>query len=106
MSVYVDDTFEAVPRTSQARRCGNKWCHMFADTNEELESMARRVGMKPQWIQNVGMGRHREHYDLVPSRRAAAVKAGAIEIDKQGYKEFLRRHASAGLFNVLYGEQP
>jgi hypothetical protein len=50
---------------------------MFADTLEELHAMAGKIGMKRSWFQN-----HRllPHYDLVPSRRAVAIRLGAVEV--------------------------
>jgi hypothetical protein len=61
---------------------------MTADTREELDAMALAIGLKPQWIQCEG--RWSEHYDLTLSRRAAAVRAGAIEVDSmQHTKDFL-----------------
>jgi hypothetical protein len=51
---------------------------MFADEAdcEELHAMARRIGMHRSWFQG-------DHYDLVPPRRAAAVKLGAVEVDRR-----------------------
>lgn len=56
---------------------------MTADTEEELHAFAARLGLKRSWYQ-VG-GRkvwhwYLSHYDLVPSKRALAVKLGAQEI--------------------------
>lgn len=53
-------------------------CHMSADTLEELHLAASKIGMKRSWFQDKGDGF--PHYDLVASRRAAAVKNGAIEV--------------------------
>lgn len=61
MSVYVDDMFL------------DGWCHMMADTDEELEGIARELKLKPRW-------RHGDHYDVRPRKRALAVKMGAIEV--------------------------
>lgn len=55
-------------------------CHMFADTDEELEDMARKIGLSPAWIQkpreSIG-----PHYDISKSKRAWAVLNGAIACD-------------------------
>jgi len=59
-----------------------KSCHMFADTEAELHAMAAKVGMKLSWFQP-WKGRSVPHYDLVPSRRAAAVKYGAKEVGRE-----------------------
>lgn len=82
MAVYVDIPFTAISNEAQARRAGarhgHKWCHMWADTLEELHAMADKIGMKRAWFQN-----HRllPHYDLVPTKRDAAIRHGAIEKD-------------------------
>jgi hypothetical protein len=83
LSVYVDELVaHAPPKEAQARRTGAKhgqrWCHMMADTHEELLAMARKIGLRPEWIQKEDT--HQEHFDLVPPRRAAAVAAGALEV--------------------------
>lgn len=82
MSVYVDKTFVLPSREQQAFRVGlrngHRWCHMWADTPEELHAMAKRIGMRRAWFQD---DRRLPHYDLVPSRRALALKFGAVEAD-------------------------
>ncbi len=57
-------------------RHGHQWCHLWADSLEELHAMARKIGMRPAWFQDK---QDFPHYDLVPPRRAHAVKLGAIE---------------------------
>jgi hypothetical protein len=83
MSVYVDKSFEMAASEPQAFRTGAKhghrWCHMWADTEDELHTMAKRIGMRREWFQD--NGRSLPHYDLVPTRRTAAIKIGAIETD-------------------------
>jgi len=62
--VYVD----------QVRRYDSgEWCHMSADTDAELEAFARSIGLNRR-------SKQRGHYDLRPSKRRAAVEAGAVEI--------------------------
>lgn len=51
----------------------------------ELHAMAERIGMRREWFQNKP---HYPHYDLTESLRAAAVAAGAVEVDPY---EFVRR---------------
>lgn len=65
-------------------RNGNRWCHLFADTAEELHAFAEKLGMKREW----GQG---DHYDLTPRRRAAALAAGAQEIDRKQAVALRRR---------------
>lgn len=84
MSVYVDPLFEhGGSRTFRWTRS----CHMYADTLEELHVMAAAIGMKRAWFQNKP---RLPHYDLVPARRAAAVKLGAIEHTRQQLLAFMR----------------
>ena len=76
MAVYVDDMFMAAKVANGNRSVSGRWCHMFADSREELDAMAERIGMKRAWIQNPGT--HKEHYDVTEPRRAAAIAAGAL----------------------------
>ncbi|HWA07955.1 MAG TPA: DUF4031 domain-containing protein [Opitutaceae bacterium] len=80
MSCYVDPLFVFPARNARVRRVGerhgHRWCHLWADTLEELHTMAAKIGMRPEWFQDKpGF----PHYDLVPPRREAALKLGAIE---------------------------
>lgn len=83
MSVYVDDMKAAF---------GNMvMCHMWADSDEELLAMADRIGVRRKWIQGhhvLSFGKHRNaswvHFDIALSKRALAVRAGAIETDRYG----------------------
>jgi hypothetical protein len=64
-----------------ARRVGRKWSHLWTDgTVDELHAFAAKLGMRRSWFQ----GHHADfpHYDLVPARRAMAIRLGAIEILK------------------------
>lgn len=74
MTVYVDD----MHLTELGRFGRMKMCHMIADSDEELHAMADRIGVARRWFQKPGTsGRH---YDIAMSKRALAVKAGAVEI--------------------------
>jgi hypothetical protein len=53
-------------------------CHMVADTRQELDEMADKIGVARKWIQKPGTDR--EHYDVCMSKRAKAVANGAIEL--------------------------
>ena len=56
---------------------------MVADSHEELHAFAAKIGMKRSWFQEKTSitGRDLSHYDLVPNRRAKAIRMGAIEIN-------------------------
>lgn len=70
MAVYVDN-FSASFR-------GMIMCHMTADTRAELFAMVDRIGVDRKHLQNAGTPT--EHFDISRSKRAEAVKAGAVEI--------------------------
>jgi hypothetical protein len=48
--------------------------------------MAARIGMQREWFQ-APLKSSKPHYDLTPPRRAAAVAAGAVELDRSGPEE-------------------
>lgn len=83
MSVYVDD---------MKAPFGNMiMCHMWADTDAELLDMADKIGVQRKWIQGhptLSFGKHRNaswvHFDISLTKRAIAVKLGAIETDRYG----------------------
>ncbi|ABS15042.1 DUF4031 domain-containing protein [Brucella anthropi] len=87
MSVFVDD---------MAAAFGNMlMCHMWADTDEELLTMADMIGVKRKWIQGhptLSFGKHRNaswvHFDIAKSKRALAIKLGALETDRFGPLEY------------------
>lgn len=65
-------------------------CHMLADSTEELLAMVDKIGVQRQWIQYAGTGH--EHFDICKSKRALAIRAGAIEVDHQGEVDVLKRN--------------
>jgi hypothetical protein len=74
MTVYVDKV--EIPAT--VGRHTSVWCHLVADTSEELEAFARRLRLQPSWIQHKGTWS--EHYDLTAGKRRQAVALGAVEL--------------------------
>lgn len=85
MTVYVDALFTSPSKNTQAytigTRTGHKWCHLFTDGYiEELHQFAEGLGLKRNWFQH-----HRAlpHYDIAPSKRALALRLGAIEADSK-----------------------
>lgn len=89
--IYVDQIFKARPKERQAARLGVNWCHLWSSTHdiEELIAFAQAIGMRPQWLQSP---QRFPHFDLVPRRRAAALKAGAIEYS---LRKFIREQQVA-----------
>jgi len=86
VSVYVDGLVNG-PAVF-GRRASRQWCHMIADTLDKLHAMAARIGLRRAWFQDARSG---PHYDLTPTRRSAAVAAGAAELDRRAFVEVLRR---------------
>jgi len=69
VSVFVDDMRAPFGRMVM--------CHMTADSTTELLAMANRIGVARRWLQRGGT--EWEHFDICLSKRALAVKAGAVE---------------------------
>ncbi len=90
MSVYVDD---------MKAPFGNMvMCHMWADSDDELLAMADRIGVARKWIQGhpkLSFGQHRNaswvHFDIAQTKRALAVRNGAIQTDRYGPVEHTTR---------------
>lgn len=95
MSVFVDALFECESRDAQAFRVGarngHRWCHLIADTDDELHAFASRLGMRRAWFQAPPKASH-PHYDLTPGRRAKAVALGAFEVDDRTLAQLMRAH--------------
>lgn len=89
MSVYVDRLI----RVERTRR----WpfwssCHLFADSLDELHVFAKSLGLQRQWFQHDD---RLPHYDLHPRRRAAAIRMGAIEVDRHHVAAVMRANLRA-----------
>ena len=74
MPVYVDDMRKPV----RLNRFVANWSHMYADSSEELEEMARKLELKPAWLQYGGTWK--EHYDVTDQTRTKAIKLGVISV--------------------------
>lgn len=72
MSVYVDS-----PTTYPTTIRYKTFSHMWADTEEELQAMAKSIGMKLAWHQP-SPPHSISHYDITPPKRLLAIKLGAI----------------------------
>ena len=64
-------------------------CHMLADSESELHTMADQIGIKRQWYQG-------DHYDICLAKRTLALKAGAIEITARQAAAMRRRRRETG----------
>lgn len=60
-------------------RNGHQWCHLSSTPDDEdfseVHAFAARIGMRRGWFQG-------DHYDLVASRRAQAVRLGAAQVTR------------------------
>lgn len=86
--VYVDEivTYDPKQVAPAARRFGTRWSHLTADHEEDLHAMARAIGVPRSAYQDRSPKTGKafipplRHYDLIPPRRAAAIKLGAIPV--------------------------
>lgn len=69
MSVYVDDMNARFGRMIMN--------HLYADTLAELHAMANAIGVDNRWFQDKP---GHPHYDIALSKKALAIKHGAIEV--------------------------
>jgi len=65
------------------------WCHLLADTDEELHAMAEKIGMKRIWHQPKP-DNNWSHYDVGTKRaRELALGFGAVNLEKLPVMEVL-----------------
>ncbi len=84
MTVYVDRAFIHYRRMSM--------CHMVADSIDELHAMADRIGVARHHFQGDAST---PHYDICKSKRALAVKHGAVEADRHLMVWVMRKRRAA-----------
>ena len=56
---------------------GRRWCHLTADSEEELHEFAARLGLVRQWFQTKPDRPWADHYDLPEEVRVQAIACGA-----------------------------
>lgn len=84
--IVVDPLFSTAPftRASTPRCFRNTYaCHMMSTLPGkegviELITFARRLGLRPDWIQYPNTPR--QHFDLTSAKRILAVRLGAVEV--------------------------
>jgi len=87
VTAYVDALHYYPYVHPSARKYGDYWCHLLADTEAELHAFAGRIGARRSWFQ----AHATPHYDLTPARRERAVRAGAIQIDSRKTVRLIRK---------------
>lgn len=78
MTVYVDNAYIPAKVRSGSLVHESRWCHMTADSTEELITFAVGLGLQPKYIQH--RGTWKEHFDVTESKRRLAVTKGAVEV--------------------------
>lgn len=76
MACYVDELWAC--RTTP-RWPYKKACHLVADTIDELHTFATSIGLQRSWFQQHS---RLPHYDLTASKRAVAIRAGAVTLSR------------------------
>ena len=71
MAIYVDN--------ERIRWRGKLWCHLVADSLDELHAFAAALGLKRVWFQ--GKASY-PHYDVTAGVRERALEMGAIPAGK------------------------
>ncbi len=72
MAVYVDN--------ERIEWRGKLWCHLVADSLDELHAFAARIGLRRSWFQ--GRASY-PHYDVTTDVRERALIAGALASRKR-----------------------
>lgn len=80
MSVYVDQAAHPFGRMVM--------CHMIADTPAELRDMAVAIGVQLRWFQAQAST---PHFDIALTKRARALRAGAVELERRPFVEAMKR---------------
>jgi len=90
MAVYVDAPIWELG--------GRLWCHLTADTAEELHAFAAMLGLRRSRFQSKPGRPWVDHYDIAEPKRARAVALGAVEItiEEAGAQIARKREAARG----------
>lgn len=82
MAVYVDDPIWPL--------AGRLWCHMLADSEDELHRFAAELGLKRSSYQGPPRTKN-PHYDITAFERDRAIRLGAIACTRHEIVAVLRR---------------
>jgi len=70
-----------------------RWCHLLADSEEELHKFAELIQKKRSTFQVSNNGT--PHYDLTPRQRKKAIENGAKIINKEKLKEIMGNYSGS-----------
>lgn len=87
MAVYVDD-FGVAWR-------GRRWCHLTADTTDELHEFAALLGIPKRGFHHNPARPWKDHYDLPEGVREEALRLGAKPIGRREAVRMLREKRGA-----------
>jgi chromosome condensin MukBEF complex kleisin-like MukF subunit len=88
MACYVD----SVRSYPEAGLRFTEFCHLLADTREELHALADELGIPRRFFQDHPW---RWHYDVPRHLRDRAVELGAVEVDMHRVGTLLRARKAA-----------
>jgi hypothetical protein len=95
MTVYVDDMY--LDPMGEFR--GMRMSHLIADTDDELHAMVDRIGVQRRWHQAPPKCSS-SHYDIAMTKRAQAIKAGAIPITMRQCSAMCARRRATGVLGA------
>ncbi|MEE4333712.1 hypothetical protein ALP63_200111 [Pseudomonas syringae pv. aceris] len=72
MTIYVDNV--------KIKWAGSEWCHLVADSLDELHSFASMIGLRRNWFQSSASY---PHYDIKVTVRTKAILLGAVPGTRQ-----------------------
>lgn len=87
MPVYVDDAVWPWR--------GRLWCHLMADTDDELHAFAERLGLQRVWLQHKPARPWLDHFDLPDYGREKAIILGAIPVSRAELVAVIRAKRAA-----------
>jgi len=87
MPVYVDG-MKAKSPSLKGRQGRYVFSHLVADTLDELHEMATKLGVRKYFQEHASF----PHYDITQSKKAQAIRLGAIEIDRNQLVRFMREY--------------
>jgi Protein of unknown function (DUF4031) len=92
MSVYVDDWRQLATVGATTSR----WSHMTADSTEELQAFAAKLGLPNRAFQQKRNNPVYDHYDLTEELREKAISLGAVPVGWREAARIRRRRLSPG----------